>query len=272
MQLRPPIQNETAILAPLIAPGSLIVDVGSTQGAFFSSFLEAGCKVISIEPNLRNVLFQHSRFHNEVAAGRLTIYHRGCSDTHEEQTLYINDDFEGSLSSFDELWKREFPAAFAHGLEEIHQLVPLRELLGAHSFERSPVSLLKVDTDGFDLKILRGYFLDRGALPIPKFVLCGIPALPVLAGSVQYCVDLLAALRFDRFRLFVHRGSTTVADSPWLTHPQLGQYNFTTINDSFHSDGEGFRRATMIATSSVHLAHQQLIRRHTSSGGEPEYA
>ena len=265
MLLRPPIKNETATLAPLVAPRSLIVDVGSTQGAFFSSFLEAGCKVISVEPNLRNVLFQHSRFHSEVASGRLTIYHRGCSDIQEERTLYINDDFEGSLSNFNDCWKKEFPSAFSHGLEEVHDLIPLRELLRPHADEMSPFSLLKVDSDGFDLKILRGYFYDRGALPMPKLVLCGISAQQEFAEYAQYCVDLLAQLRFDRFKLFVHRGATTVADSPWLTHPQLARFGFTTINDSLNSSGEGFRRATMLVTSSTHLAEQSFTPRNVYS-------
>ena len=261
MVARPPIQNESEILANLIAPGSLIVDVGSTQGAFFSSFLGAGCSIISIEPNLRNVLFQHSRFSSEVETGRLTIYHQGCSDVHEERTLHINDDFEGRLSSFDELWKANFPEAFANGLEEIHHLVPRRELLHPHLIHaRVPFGLLKVETDGFDLKILRGYFTNRGALPIPKAVLFGICAHHDLANNAQYCVDLLAQLRFDRFRLFVHRGVATLADSAWLTHPQLARYNFTRINDSFPFDGAGFRRATVLATSSIHLAERQLFR------------
>ncbi len=261
MFVRPPIQNEIATLATLIAPGSLIVDVGSNQGAFFSSFLDVGCSVISIEPNLRNVLFQHSRFHNEVANGRLKIHHNGCSDVHEERTLFINDDFQGNLSSFDNLWKENFPTAFEQGLEEVHQLAPLRELLRpqlAHTC--APFGLLKVDTDGFDLKILRGYFKDRGELPVPKVVLCGISAHHTLFNHSQYCLDLLAQQRFDRFRLFVHRGAATLADSPWLTHPQLARCNFARINDSFPSELEGFRWTTMLATTSVHLANQQLLR------------
>ena len=265
MLSRPPVQSEIAVLCPLITPGSVVVDVGSNQGNFFLSFLDHGCSVISVEPNLRNVFYQRARFADFISAKRLTIYHHGCSDSAEQATLRINDDFQGSISSFDERWPDSFPGCFSHGLKESHQLVLLRELLAPHVPDlKGRFALLKVDTEGFDLKVLRGYFTETSELPLPEFVMSEIHTSSVGEAQAQESVRLLSAQGFDRFRLFVRHGSRVLADSPWLTEQQLLNFQLTSLNAELFGCGRGVRHGNLFATTSLNLA-EALNRKYASA-------
>lgn len=260
---RPPVQSEVSILRPLIEPGSIVVDVGSNQGCFYSSFLDSGCQVFSIEPNLRNVLYQQVRYADFVASGALTIYHHGCSDTEEHAILMINDDFRASISSFDPRWKSQHSRdAYANGLQEQHQLVRLDNLLRPH-FEQlgRGFGLLKIDTEGFDLKVLRSYF--SGEVPLPNFTMFELHTSQSAIAAAYSGVELLVARGFDRFRMLVHHGSHVLADSTWLTHQQLLGIRFEAINGDSFGFGASVRHGNIIATTSYQLAEAEM--RHLSA-------
>ena len=255
---RPPVQSEVSILRPLIEPGAFVVDVGSNQGCFFGPFLQDGRSVISVEPNFRNVLYQQVRYADFVASGALAIYHHGCSDVEEKAILMINDDFSASISSFDPKWKSDyFRDAYSNGLQEEHTLIRLDTLLAPHFDQlRGRFGLLKIDTEGFDVKVLRSYF--SASVPLPHFTMFELHTSASAVATAYTGVDLLVAHGFDRFRVLVHYGSHVLADSTWMTQQQLRNLSYEAINADSFGYGAGMRHGNIIATTSYHLAEAEM--------------
>lgn len=268
---RPPVQSEVSILRSLIEPGSVVIDVGSNQGCFFGPFLDDGCRVISVEPNLRNVHYQRVRYLDFVESGALTIYHHGCSDVEETAILMINDDFSASISSFDPKWKSDyFRDAYKNGLQEEHKLIRLDTLLAPHFAElRNSFGLLKIDTEGFDVKVLRSYF--NGNVPLPKFTMFELHTSESAVATAYTGVEILTAQGFDRFRVLVHYGSHVLADSTWMTHSQLLALSYEAINADNFGFGAGMRHGNIIATTSYQLAEAEMRQLASPHSGAPQW-
>ncbi len=269
---RPPVQSEIAILKPLLNAGTMVVDVGSNQGSFYCPFLRDGCNVISVEPNSRNVNYQRICYADYVARGQLTIYHRGCSDVAETAILMINDEITGSIASFDPRWKTEyFRDAYQNGLQETHELIRLDTLLAPHFADlRKGFGLLKVDTEGFDVKVLRSYFSGSN-VPMPDFVMFELHTSEAAVDLALTGVDLLLAQGFDRFRVLAHYGHFVLADSPWLTHQQLLQVRYHEVNADNFGYGAGMRHGNIIATTSFTLAERESRRATAPTEGAAQW-
>jgi FkbM family methyltransferase len=140
-------------------PG-LMIDVGAHYGSSLAPFAEHGWQVLAFEPDSANrrVLTHAYGTHPNVI-----IDPRACSDqVQPEVTLFTSAESTGvsGLSAFLE----------SHHATERVPVTTLGVALNDHGLTSSPVDFLKIDTEGFDLTVLKGYRWETHAHP--SVILC----------------------------------------------------------------------------------------------------
>lgn len=137
------------------APGTM-VDVGAHFGESLRPYLERGWKIVAFEPDSRN----RARLLKEVDAGRIDLRPVAVSD-HEsaEVTFFTSEESDGisSLSAFRP----------THVEAEYVRLTTLEKILTPEVV--AEVTFLKIDTEGHDLFVLKGFPWERYQ---PEVILC----------------------------------------------------------------------------------------------------
>jgi len=130
-------------IAPYIAPGSLVVDVGAHAGLASLYFLARGHPVISFEPSSENVrLLRAAQSANTF--DRWTIEARAVSDSSGSATFFADGPW-GHLAGGE---------STTRGLRETVETISLDDWFSAQPKRR--IGLLKVDVEGGELGVLRG--------------------------------------------------------------------------------------------------------------------
>ena len=138
----------------------LMIDVGAHHGACLASFAEDGWHIIAFEPDSNN------RHHLSAAYKgyeNVIIDPRACSDQIQPQvTLFTSTESTGvsGLSAFLD----------SHQASEKVSVTTLAEALNTYGLANHPVDFLLIDTEGFDLMVLKGYPWETG--PHPRVILC----------------------------------------------------------------------------------------------------
>lgn len=152
--------DEVALIHQLVAFGyaeRFMVDVGARYGESLEDFAIDGWKVLAFEPDPSNRAILVRR-----VAGNMdvTIDPRAVSDTTEQSRPFYISDISTGISSL---------SAFHSSHREAGrvEVTTLREALGAEAFGR--VGFLKIDTEGHDLKVLRGFPWERLS---PSVIVC----------------------------------------------------------------------------------------------------
>lgn len=138
----------------------LMIDVGAHHGACMASFAQDGWQVIAFEPDSNNRRQLSEAFG---AYENVIIDPRACSDQIQpEATLYSSTESTGvsGLSAFLD----------SHHASEMVSVTTLAEALQTHALSTHPVDFLLVDTEGFDLMVLKGYPWGSGLHP--RVILC----------------------------------------------------------------------------------------------------
>lgn len=124
-------------------PGTM-VDVGAHVGSSLLPFAKAGWRVLALEPDRvnRELLLSETR-----GLPKVTIDSRAASDHEEEGVTFFRSDLSTGISGL---------SAFhpTHQASDRVTLSTLRTILQGHKIET--VDFLKIDTEGFDLFVLRG--------------------------------------------------------------------------------------------------------------------
>jgi FkbM family methyltransferase len=165
-------EPETRLMAYLYSflPTRKAVDIGANVGAISEKLLEAGFEVYAFEPfprafdQLKQRFHQHQDFH----AFPLAV---GAAD--ETRDFHIAQDLSETkryrdAAMFNSLTKHAMPEDMSF-VDTI--LVTVRSLERLHQTNVLPadISLLKIDTEGYDLEILRGMGPQRYSVVIAEF-------------------------------------------------------------------------------------------------------
>lgn len=138
----------------------VMVDVGACKGAAFAKFAQRGWTIHAFEPNPPMYDLIREKLAAEPPAGRVVLDQRAVSEkSGEELPFYTSEESLGisSLSPFRDSHK---PTAIVHTirLDEYCRREGVRN-----------IDFLKVDTEGFDLFVLKGYDWRRSK---PRVIVC----------------------------------------------------------------------------------------------------
>eukprot|EP00276_Gloeochaete_wittrockiana_P003616 CAMPEP_0184660982 /NCGR_PEP_ID=MMETSP0308-20130426/36422_1 /TAXON_ID=38269 /ORGANISM="Gloeochaete witrockiana, Strain SAG 46.84" /LENGTH=313 /DNA_ID=CAMNT_0027101971 /DNA_START=51 /DNA_END=989 /DNA_ORIENTATION=- len=116
----------------------LVVDVGVNFGYFFHFTAAMGCRVIGVEPNPNLVPYvKTSMAVNNHFGGRMQFHSNAASDVPEEISFILEQDWGNAAV------KKDFNSGTTVKTIKIDDLVD------------GPVLLMKVDTEGFEMSVIR---------------------------------------------------------------------------------------------------------------------
>jgi FkbM family methyltransferase len=137
-----------------------MIDVGAHHGSSLKPFAELGWQVIAFEPDSNNRRLLENAFSG---CKNVIIDPRACSDQIQpEVTLFTSPISSGvsGLSAFLE----------SHQAAEKVSVTTLANAMQEYGITEKQVDFLKIDTEGFDLMVLKGYPWE---LPVhPDVILC----------------------------------------------------------------------------------------------------
>lgn len=125
----------------------LMIDVGAHYGGALAPFALGGWQVLAFEPDSKN---REKLVESFGDSQNVIIDARAVSDqAREKAVLYRSEESSGisGLSSF-------LPS---HKVAEEIEVTTLKNVIDEGGFEQEEVSFLKIDTEGFDLHVLRGF-------------------------------------------------------------------------------------------------------------------
>lgn len=137
----------------------LMIDVGAHHGRALAPFARSGWQVFAFEPDSRNrasLLKSFGDCRNVVVDARALSDHR-----QEKAVLYRSEESTGisGLSCFHS----------SHRPAEEVEVTTLESFLDERGMADEDVTFLKIDTEGFDLHVLRGF---PWHLSSPRLILC----------------------------------------------------------------------------------------------------
>jgi FkbM family methyltransferase len=134
----------------------VIVDVGAHFGESFAPYLALGWEVLAFEPDPAN----RAKLRQNTATGAIKLYDCAVADREEEGVPFFASPESDGISGL---------SAFRETHREVNRvrLTTLAKVLGEAGTKR--VDFLKIDTEGHDLFVLRGFPWDRLK---PDVVLC----------------------------------------------------------------------------------------------------
>jgi FkbM family methyltransferase len=179
-RLRKPDFDEIELLHHLLSfSGGVMVDVGAHFGSSLRPFANDGWRIYAIEPDSRNRAILTRRF------GRLPnvrIEERAVSELDGARASLYTSSVSSGISTL-------APFHPSHAPTEEVETVRLDTLLS----DESEVTLLKTDTEGWDLPVLRTFPWDRLR---PRAVMCEFEDRKTLPLGYDY--DALATFLLDR--------------------------------------------------------------------------
>jgi FkbM family methyltransferase len=136
--------------------GGMMVDVGAHFGESFSDYLDTGWMVLAFEPDPKNRAHL-SRF---MHMPKFVVREEAVSDQELENVAFFASDESSGISSL---------SAFRPTHKQIHQVrvTTLRKALSKEGIKS--VDFLKIDTEGYDLFVLKGFPWDQQK---PEVILC----------------------------------------------------------------------------------------------------
>lgn len=181
-----------------------MIDIGAEQGSLAEGMLHSGIQELhAVEPHPGNASALRTRFGGD---SRVTVHEHAVSDKDGSGELHISTNPAGEPLSFghtlmerantDEIaWKQAVPVT----LRSLQSLIDAREI-------PSSTGILKIDTEGHDLAVVRG----MGSLAADIVMVEHWTDLPHGLGVCPWSTqDMLAELEprgFRHFAFIVHRG------------------------------------------------------------------
>jgi FkbM family methyltransferase len=232
------VENALFLLLSRELPTRCMIDVGAHHGLTLEPFLEAGWRVDAFEPVEANRQVLAARC---AGKGELHIHAEAVSDRSGPRPLRLAVRPDGSLHDYyhtlenvcvDE-WHRKGPIVEV-GAVSLDDLVARGDVPGR-------VGLLKVDTEGHDLAVLRGAGRLRCEAVSVEFWREGV-ALGPPPSPAEDMVELLRSRDFDSYLALVHcGGAITVRDSSLTGLPRDAWGNLVFFHHAVRSTYEQLR-------------------------------
>jgi FkbM family methyltransferase len=201
----PEVRILSALLPNLDSP--TVIEVGAEQGGVAAELVDAGAEELhAIDPHPGNASRLRERF---AADPRVTVHELAVSDRNGTADLHLSTGPDGLPVSHSHSLVDRPDSATLRWHETI--AVPCRTLgtLTAQSAVPAHVGILKIDTEGHDLAVLRG----MGQLSCDVVMVEHWSDLPYSLGRCPWTMDeIVEALRdrdFVRFLLVKHHGERT---------------------------------------------------------------
>lgn len=157
-----------------------MVDVGAHFGTSLLPFATSGWRVLALEPDARN----RARLETTVLGiANVTIDTRAASDHTEADVQFFRSDVSTGISGLSAFDPSHFEA-------DRVQLTTLDEILSDHGI--TAIDFLKIDTEGFDLMVLKGLPWKRIR---PKVIVCEFEDAKSI--PLGYTYDALACFLSD---------------------------------------------------------------------------
>jgi len=136
--------------AKLLPKGSLVFDIGANVGAFSEALASIGARVVALEPNADNarniqLMHPHVQVIQAAAGSRNTLANLNVSDNWD-CTCTLSSDWMEKMQKSDARYKNNWSRQIA---------VPVLTLDTLIGHFGEPY-YIKIDTDGYDLEVLRG--------------------------------------------------------------------------------------------------------------------
>jgi FkbM family methyltransferase len=181
------------VLAPFVSPATFI-DVGAERGSVASAMMALGMRGVMFEP-----LPRHFAALAELARdGRVAAYSYAIDEKDGEREFFVATDDEGrELDYYHSLHKLADETRFHHSRELRVKCRSIASLV-TEGVIADRVGILKTDTEGNDLAVMRGL----GALR-PQLIVCEYFTEGLYKGWEQsrpeLAIDLAAALGYRRY-------------------------------------------------------------------------
>lgn len=149
--------DESQIILDLFSRSSIMLDVGANRGGTALPFLRAGWEVWAFEPDPVNLQFLVK------ATADFPLCHidgRAVSDTSGQSLPFYTSPESHGVSSL-------LPFLESHQQISTVETVTLRDFCASEHVDK--IGLLKIDTEGFDLHVLKGFPFD---VIQPDVILC----------------------------------------------------------------------------------------------------
>jgi FkbM family methyltransferase len=173
-------------------PSRKALDIGAHAGEVSNHLLKAGYEVYAFEPCPETYRRLHSRL---TAVPDFHPFQVAIGNADGQQPLYSVEDRSpdkvyGDPTVYNSLSRHGMPADLPFHGESV--IVPVRTLAGLHAEGRVPddVGLVKVDTEGFDLEVIRGMREYRYPAVMVEF---WDSAIPFGGPDLPYTVETLVA-------------------------------------------------------------------------------
>ena len=197
----------------------IIIDVGCHKAEFSKDFLAQGFRVIGLEPNAADLELKEclDKFPD------LELYAIAASDIDGQADMFIGEHV--ATNSLESRWVgTAFPDNFVRRNEKI--IVPAEKLSTfLKRLNISDVALLKIDTEGHDIKVLKGLF--EGVVR-PEILMFEIHRK--FPNDLLEAFDILKQNGYTFFEIFLHkedgseeayRSSGTSIPSWWGEHKEF---------------------------------------------------
>ncbi|MFN0253195.1 MAG: FkbM family methyltransferase [Kofleriaceae bacterium] len=135
----------------------VLVDVGAHHGGSLAPFADAGWRVLAFEPDATNRATLVTRFGR---CNNVTIDPRGVSDKPAHDVAFFRSELSTGISGLSAFHE-------SHAQSGTIDVTTLADASTQYDIAR--IDLLKIDTEGFDLFVLRGVPWDRLH---PRAILC----------------------------------------------------------------------------------------------------
>jgi FkbM family methyltransferase len=182
--------DESAIVFEALRPrtaNGCMIDVGAHFGGSLLPFLASGWRVLAFEPDPRNRAVLNARF---PPSQRLQVDERAVSDKSGGQATLFRSHESSGISSL-------APFSPAHEPAAVVRTVSLADAIEEYGIAH--IDFLKIDSEGFDLMVLRGLPWTRCR---PRVIQCEFEDAKTLRLDYSYR-DLASSLAEQGYRVIV---------------------------------------------------------------------
>ncbi|MET0634857.1 MAG: FkbM family methyltransferase [Chitinophagaceae bacterium] len=175
--------NRVAFYKTFLKEGQLVFDVGANLGNRVEIFLEIGCKVVAVEPQVQCQEHLLKTFGN-----RINIVGEGLGEKVEKKTMYISD--VSTISSLSEEWIESVRQSRFSGHEwNKTETVSINTMDNLISTYGKPF-FCKIDVEGYELQVLKGL---SEAIPLLSLEY----TVPEQTSRLEECIRILHKLDRD---------------------------------------------------------------------------
>ena len=220
----PKMKKMQALYGQFVKHGDLCFDIGANMGSRVATFLLLKAKVIAVEPQQKCVTELRKVFGNY----DVKVIPKGVGSKNEVKEFFLADD--PLVSSFNQEWIKGMKDTYLRkknwNKSEKIEIVTLDMLMNEYGVP----DFIKIDTEGFELEVLKG-------LSTPVKALSFEYTLPHLKEQVINCVDLLDDLYQKRAVFNICRDeSYAMKFNDWM---HAGKLKTILKSEEFNKDNYG---------------------------------